>query len=1163
LFLSSEVKKALQETGKKPLRIHKSGVGTQCQLAQALLNQGRNVALVVPDAKSLQECSALLGIFARERSERPSWDHRWLQLPAYQPSSEDLEHWTRRWATLFGLTEGTKPRGLLLPWDNLLPYWPPPSALQKEYLFLVPGEELPPDEILETVAAWGYERVSLVTRPGELSLRGDILDIYASGYPWPIRLEFFGDTLESMRLFEPMSQRSKRELSEAVLLPAAPALLRDELQMRAREKWHHLWKTGELSKLGKKSLEQRLQEGERFLRPGLFYEKTSPLSAWLAEDTVFLLAGASSIRSGLEEAHAAWSKQLSKESEEQGWPWPEGCIVQPVSRARQIWLDNPQVLFEDLPVGQRRDGLALPERRFESFQDMFWRPEDRKRPLKTLVHALQEWQRTRNQTVLAFASQQARRRFLNLLEDEEIEIRTDYDPSGKGVFAVLSDFPAGVELTWSHILVLSEKVLHPQQSGARKAGRSRDDFKGLKRFEDIQPDDLLVHREYGVGRFAGLTRLQVDDTGNDYLLLVYAGGDKLYVPVDRLNLVQKYKGPEGSAPSLDKLGSGSWRNTKERVRKALEAVAHDLVEMYAYRKVAKGYVYPPADELYREFEATFDFEETPDQEQAIREVLQDMERPEPMDRLICGDAGFGKTEVAMRAAFRAVAGGKQVALLCPTTVLAEQHYHNFKRRMEDFSVTVEMVSRFVPQSRQRKILRAAENGGVDILIGTHRLLSRDVWLPRLGLFILDEEQRFGVRHKEKLKHMRKSVDVLTLTATPIPRTLQLSVSGIRNLSVIETPPHERKAVETSLVERDPGMLREILQRELDRGGQVFWVYNRVRGLARIKEFVQSLAPDARVGMAHGQMSERHLEETMHRFMEGELDILVTTAIIESGLDFPHANTLIVDQAQQFGLSQLYQLRGRVGRSREQAYAYFVVPSLQHLSGNARKRLQTILDMDYLGAGFQVAMEDLRIRGAGNILGEAQSGNISKVGLDLFLEMLEQEVRRVQGDTRLVQETEPELNISFEANIPGDYILDSQERLHYYRAISSAGSRERLQELADEIKDRFGPLPEPTRNLLAILELKRHLAALQVERADLLSNRIILAWSEDARPIDPETLVAWVQNREERAKFLPPARLELRFEGKASICEAIREAGNELGELLRAGGEVSTEQAAER
>ncbi|MFW6143136.1 MAG: DEAD/DEAH box helicase, partial [Desulfovermiculus sp.] len=544
----------------------------------------------------------------------------------------------------------------------------------------------------------------------------------------------------------------------------------------------------------------------------------------------------------------------------------------------------------------------------------------------------------------------------------------------------------------------------------------------------------------------------------------------------------------------------------------------------------------------------FGFEETPDQEQAIKDVFADMGKDEPMDRLICGDAGFGKTEVALRASFRAVCAGKQVAMLCPTTVLAEQHYQTFKQRMEDFSVRVEMVSRFVPAREQKKILAAAEKGQVDVLIGTHRLLSSDVHIPNLGLFILDEEQRFGVKHKEKLKNIRQTIDVLTLTATPIPRTLQLSLSGIRGLSVIETPPQERKAVQTSLVEREQKMLKAILQRELDRQGQVFWVYNRVQGLPRVKEYVQSLVPEARVAMAHGQMSERNLEETMRAFWHGEIDVLVATAIIESGLDFPRANTLIVDQAQMFGLGQLYQLRGRVGRSREQGYAYFVVPSVQDLPKTSAKRLQTILDMDYHGAGFQVAMEDLRLRGAGNILGEAQSGTMSKVGLDLFLEMLEQEVRRVKGEP-LQQETDPELNITFEANIPGTYVSDPQERLQYYRGMSSAQFDDQIDEWVADLQDRFGSVPEPVQNLAAVFKLKRRLSALQVQRADLFANRLVVYWTEDSKPLDPEAFLAWLQSQHNQVKFDPPAKLELRFEGKASISRAIQEAGQMLDELL--------------
>lgn len=1149
MLLGPDIQKFIQQKDIQSFSVYKSGSGSQVFLAQNLIQQGQNVVLILPDQQRLEKCVSLLQIFANGYLDKPFWEREWIVFPSFSPFQNDFEQWAQRWANLFTLLYGPRPCGVMLTIDNLLPFWPAKEVLEKEYLYLMQGEEFEPEEIMEKAVQWGYERVSMVTRPGEFSLRGDILDIYASGYEYPVRMEFFGDMLESVRLFEPLTQRSKKELSELVLLPISPVILHEDYINKAKQHWEHLWKIGALSKSGKVSLMQKVEEGENFLWPGIFYQNSTSLSELLPSKAVFILAEASHERARLDECSSLWHKYLKEQEEKNGWSWPVENITQSINRARQAWLNKRQILFEDLPLGERSNGLALPEKRYNSYQELFWRPQDQKRPWSTLIESLQEWKRTNNQVVLTFGSENARHRFFKLLEGVDLDIFTNYKSNQKGIFALISDLSVGLKLEWNHLAIFSENVLQPQKETLKKKKGVRKDFKGLKRYDDIKDGDLIVHRDYGLGRFAGLTRLQVDGTGNDYLLLYYAEGDKLYVPVDRLNLIQRYKGPEGTVPSLDKLGSNRWSNTKDRVRKALETIAHDLISMYAYRKVAKGYTYPANDDLLREFEATFDFEETPDQEQAISEVLRDMEKSEPMDRLVCGDVGFGKTEVAMRAAFKAVVAGKQVALLCPTTILAEQHFQNFVRRMENFSVNIEMISRFIPPSRQKEILRKAEKGEVDILIGTHRLLSQDVYLPRLSLFILDEEQRFGVRHKEKLKKLRQNIDVLTLTATPIPRTLQLSLSGLRQLSIIETPPQERKAVETSLVERDPEELASILNRELERKGQVFWVYNRVNGLERVKRFVQSLVPQARVAIAHGQMSERNLEDTMHRFWYGEIDVLVTTAIIESGLDFPKTNTLVVDRAHQFGLSQLYQLRGRVGRSKEQAYAYFVVPSLNGLSKLASKRLQTILDMDYLGAGFQVAMEDLRIRGAGNILGEVQSGNISKVGLDLFLQMLEQEVRRVKGEP-LQQETEPELNITFEANIPTDYIADPQERLHYYKGISSARNKQRLTEWADEMKDRFGPLPEQVKNLLAVIELKRTLVLLQVERADLFTNRILLTWLEDSKPVDPEKFVLWMQKFQDRVKFFPPAKLELRFESKISIAEAIHIANSNLNELFK-------------
>lgn len=1153
MYIPKEIQNLIQ--GKREsLTAYKSGAGTRALLASEILQRDKNVIVVLPNQQALDLFWSLIQpITGEDEHYKPFWERTWHYLPSFAPGGKDRSQWAQRWATLFALSQGQRAKGIALSIDNFLPFWPRPEVIEREYLLLLKDTESRPEEIVEKAVQWGYERVSMVTRTGELAVRGDILDIFAPGYPRPLRLEFFGDMVESLRLFEPLSQRSMEDVSEAVLLPVSPMIKGENYIQDAKKHWEHLWKTGELDKRAKGFLELVTQEEDIIPWPGLFYRQVTSLDKWFPDEAVYFLAEGSFLRSRLEETNSKWLEFLDQEEAHLDWRWPQKNLIQSVNMARQAWLGKPHILFEELPLGEQKDGLELLEERYQNYEQLFWQPEQRRRPWRALLSALQEWQQTSRQVILLFHTQNSRKKFLYLVEEEGWSINTEYNLEKKGIFALISDYSKGLKLVWNQVFILAEDVLQPKQESKSSKRSSKSDFVGLRQFEDLQPGELLVHRDYGLGQFAGLTRLQVERTGNDYLLLQYADNDKLYVPVDRLNLVQRYKGPEGASPALDKLGGSRWKNTKSRVRKAIEKIAHDLVEMYAFRKVSKGFEYSPSDGLYREFEASFGFEETADQEQAIKAVLEDMHGQEPMDRLVCGDVGFGKTEVAMRAAFRAVEDGKQAALLCPTTVLAEQHFQNFRRRMEEFSVRVEMLSRFVSSARQKQILKSVQQGEVDILIGTHRLLSKDVYIPRLTLLILDEEQRFGVKHKERLKQLRKNVDVLTLTATPIPRTLQLSLSGIRQLSIIETPPQERKAVQTSLIERDPEMLRWVLSRELEREGQVFWVHNRVQGLQEVKGFVQRLAPNARVAMAHGQMAERALEEAMHDFWQGKIDILVCTAIIESGLDFPRANTLIVDQAQRFGLGQLYQLRGRVGRAKRQAYACFVVPSLGALSGNAKKRLQTILELDYLGAGFRVAMEDLRLRGAGNILGEVQSGNIGKVGLDLFLEMLEQEVSRQRGEP-LKQDTDPELNISFAANIPEDYMADPQERLYYYKRLSSEKDQAGLDQLADEIRDRYGAFPGALNNFLEILRLKQLLARLQVVRADLLQNRIVLTWSEDTQAVQPQQLVAWMQAHQDRAKFLPPAKLELRLQEKTSTAESIRLATEELASLPRADSE---------
>ena len=811
------------------------------------------------------------------------------------------------------------------------------------------------------------------------------------------------------------------------------------------------------------------------------------------------------------------------------------------------WRNFQCAFAEPLVMCVEERGTDFQERALHGFSDLFPLPAAQDRPWQHLAAGLKEWQSQRRQVILSFSSERGRNKFLKLAERAGIIPALRYTPEGRGLFALVSPFRSGVELVWDNSLVLGEDIIYPRaEKTPRAASRA---FKGLDTFDDLKKGDLLVHRDYGIGRFAGLHHLDLNSAANDFLLIEYSGRDKLYVPADRLGLIQRFKGTEGVEPALDRLGGPAWAAGKEKARKAIEKIAADLVEMYAYRKVAKGFRYDPPGELYHEFEATFGFEETPDQAKAIQDVLDDMDRGEPMDRLICGDVGFGKTEVALRAAFRAAAEGRQVALLCPTTVLAEQHYQTFRARLAGFPVNVGLLSRFVTKPRQKEVLKAAAAGQIDILIGTHRILSSDVKLPNLALLVLDEEQRFGVRHKEKLKALKKNVDVLTLTATPIPRTLQLSMSGIRELSIIETAPQDRKPVATAVLRRDDAVLSKVIEREIEREGQVFWVYNRVQGLERVVEYVRKLAPQARVGMAHGQMSETELETTMHKFWHGELDVLVCTSIVESGLDFPRANTLVVDQAQMFGLGQLYQLRGRVGRSDRQAYAFFVVPDAERLTAVAEERLRIIMDMDYLGAGFQVAMEDLRLRGAGNILGEVQSGHMSRVGLELYLEMLEEAVGRLKG-TPSALSVETELTLGLPAHIPASYIDDGRERLRCYKALTSAVGGAAREKAALSMRDRFGPFPEELTNFLAVLDFKQFLTELQVQRADVHRDHLRMFWPEGQTAVQPERIVE-LAAKMPGARLHPPAGLTLPLAADLPFSEGLQKVRVALEEIRTA------------
>lgn len=1127
------------------LRVLKSGPASQVRLALALVRGGQEVVLLAPGPEAYARLSALLDLhFGEVDPLAPAWDRPWIGLPPYPAGRPSPRHWVHCAAALHALSYASRPRCVLVAAGNLLPLWP--SGMERVWLSLTKGEELGRELVLEQAVAWGYQASGMVRTPGEISSRGDLLDLWAPGYPLPLRLEFFGDTLDELRFFDPETQRSRAGLTEAVLLPVVPCPLVADRLDEAREIWKKLRTTGELSPQAVAALDELEVQGGGLMWPGLCQPRPVFLEKLLPQDAVWLFSAADDLRRRLTDVEEDWISAMETETA-QGLRWPQWLIFRAGEKARAAWLAQRQIVFEDLLMGREREGVELDETRVTAFTDLFWKPDEQRRPWPALMLGLHQWKQTRRQVVLCFRSKRSRDRFLALAEPEQLPFMLEYAPEASGLFALVAPLSGGMDVVWDSSLILGENVLQPGGHGDTGRATRRRAFEGLNRFDDLVVGDLLVHRDYGVCRFEGLMPLKVGAVANDYLLLGFDNDDKLYLPVDRIGLVQRYKGPEGHIPPLDKLGGARWRAATSRARKAVEKIAMELVEMYAYRRVAKGFHYGPPGELFYEFESGFGFEETPDQARAVEEVLADMEKPEPMDRLVCGDVGFGKTEVALRAAFRAVIEGRQVVILCPTTVLAEQHYQTFQARMEPFPVRVEMLSRFVPPARQKTVLKATARGEVDVLIGTHRLLSKDVEIPNLGLIVLDEEQRFGVNHKEKLKKYRKIVDVLALSATPIPRTLQLSMSGIRGLSLIETPPEDRKPVATALVEYDKLLLAEALRRELERGGQVFWVRNRIQGLEDEARMVTELVPEARVGLAHGQMNERELEQTMHRFWHKELDVLVSTAIIESGLDFPNVNTLIVDQAQLFGLGQLYQLRGRVGRSDRQAFAYFVVPRLDSLSEQSRRRLSIILELDYLGAGFKVAMEDLRLRGAGNILGEAQSGQMAKVGLDLYLEMLEEEVARLRGEER-PRTPEPEMQFTFEAHLPEGWIPDSDERLRYYKALSAAPDDTRQVELADELVDRFGPLPTAAEQFLGLLAVKRRVRALGAVRCELHPGRLVLGF--EAEPCVPvKDILAWVGERGNRARFLPPGKLELRCPAESGMAPGLDFLRDELQSLL--------------
>jgi transcription-repair coupling factor (superfamily II helicase) len=922
-----------------------------------------------------------------------------------------------------------------------------PDEFKRRTVRLDRGDALDRELLLAAFERAGYERVETVVEVGQWSVRGGIVDVYSPTASRPARLEFFGDEIESIRLFDPTSQRSTETLDGLTALPIADAGTSGVLDYLP---------SGAPVVLDDPTLLEAPPDG-------------APATAPLGE----LLDGRSRIELALLEAAAT-------------------------------------------PGGAPAVQLAFAAYSAPRFGGQF----------RHLAAELGRWiaEGTRVRLVAADAGEAERLR--QILREHVLEatpVETLWGPERLGVLA--GDCATGFAIPALGLIVLTDEELF----GARRRTLRRPRYErgaALTAFTDLAIGDLVVHEDHGIGKYLGLRTMTVGDREGDFLLLEYAESSQLYVPVERLSLISKYLGAEQSAARLDRLGGAQWQRVKESVRAALRELAEDLLRLYAKRSVATGHAFADDTAWQREFEAAFRFEETPDQLRAIGEVKADMEATRPMDRLVAGDVGYGKTEVALRAAFKAVADGAQVAILVPTTVLAQQHWQTFSERFAPFPARVELLSRFRSPKEQKAIVEGLRQGTVDVVIGTHRLLSKDVAFKHLGLLIIDEEHRFGVTHKERIKQLRASVDVLALTATPIPRTLYMSLSGVRDLSVIETAPLERLPVETHVCRWSRALIQEALQRELARGGQVFFVHNRIQSLPAMAAFIQKLVPDARVVMAHGRMRERELEAVMVKFMTGQADVLVSTAIVESGLDIPASNTIIINRADRFGLAQLYQLRGRVGRERQQGYAYLLIPADGRVDEQAQRRLRVLQELTELGSGFKLALRDLEIRGAGNLLGADQHGHMAAVGYDLYTKLLAEAVRELTGEAPEVA-VDPVVTVEVDAYLPETYVPEVNQRLALYKRLSGAVETSELADVGAELADRFGPLPREAEHLLEVAGLRIAARKLGIEKLEAGEGKAILRFSP-ATPLRPEHLVRIIQESRGRIRMSREFTVEARI-----------------------------------
>ncbi len=1039
----------------------------------------------------------------------PHWE-----MAPYEPLTPHAEVEARRLATLHAISSGDCTVVVTTP-SALQQRVMPRATLDALSTALICEDEYPRPQLELRLHQLGYHKVTLVEDRGTYALRGDILDIFPPGSDEPVRIDFFGDYIERMRHFDPLSQRSSdEEMAQLALIPAREMVLAGA----ALEQFcHNLKQRCDELGLPRSKREAVLEEvNEGLLSPGrsfllpLNYSRLDTLFDYLGQLRLVMLDPAA-----IEQRMDSFANEIQQGAERMaasGEVFAEPNTLYLATAELEAQLARPgRVEFSSLHVYEMDgDKTVL---RINCHGNATFSAGGDGNHIARLAQQLEQWRQDQWRVALVCRHQGRARQLADLLDRHNCQLPLPPQHSWsnrQGIAVCIGDIGSGFQLPDEKTAVISAEEVFGRRSRRSSSKTELRAKLSLSSLAQLKENDYVVHTEHGIGRYLGLQQLDTAGIRGDFMLIEYAGGDRLYLPVERIEKVQKYSGGAATSVRLDKMGGSAWQKTCQKARAAVEEMARELLTIYARRRMQKAQPFSAPDEVFRQFEAEFPYEETPDQLAAINDVLTDMQSDRPMDRLICGDVGYGKTEVAIRAAFKAALDSRQVAVIVPTTILARQHFATFAQRFANYPVTVEMVSRFRTAAEQKQILARLAAGEVDIIIGTHRLLQRDVRFKDLGLVIIDEEQRFGVRHKERLKKMRAQVAMLTLSATPIPRTLNMGMIGMRDLSIIDTAPVDRLAIRTYVTRFDDELIRAAILRELQRGGQVYFVHNRVQSINAMAEQLRTLVPEAKIAVGHGQMGEKELEEVMLSFIDGETNLLVASTIIENGLDIPRANTIIINRADCFGLAQLYQLRGRVGRSRERGYAYLLIPGESSLSKDARARLKVLQELTELGSGFRIASYDLELRGAGDLLGKKQAGQIAAIGFEMYAELLEETIQELKGQDKLGR-IDPEIRLGLSAYLPEQYMADPNQRLIFYKKLAAAESDNQLYDVVDELQDRYGALPAAAEVLLEMMKLRVMMKKLRILTAEYSGGKLYLGF-DAATTVAPEKLLALLQQQ---------------------------------------------------